>query len=162
MPELAPDEVLVAVMASSINYNTVWSAMFEPIPTFHFLKQNARQGGWATRHDQPYHVLGSDCSGVVVRTGIGVRRWKPGDHVIVHPGYIDEQEPATQGDGVLGDEAAGLGLRDQLRRPGRVRRRPGQPNAAQARPPDAGRRPQSARCARGPPTGCWSATAAPR
>src|SRR6185503_14688268 len=71
MPELAPDEVLVAVMASSINYNTVWSAMFEPIPTFHFLKQNARQGGWATRHDQPYHVLGSDCSGVVVRTGIG-------------------------------------------------------------------------------------------
>jgi crotonyl-CoA reductase len=110
MPELAPDEVLVAVMASSINYNTVWSAMFEPIPTFHFLKQNARQGGWATRHDQPYHVLGSDCSGVVVRTGIGVRRWKPGDHVIVHPGYIDDQEPATQGDGVLGAEVRAWGF----------------------------------------------------
>ncbi|MEU9640325.1 crotonyl-CoA carboxylase/reductase [Streptomyces tendae] len=110
MPELAPDEVLVAVMASSINYNTVWSAMFEPIPTFHFLKQNARQGGWATRHDQPYHVLGSDCSGVVVRTGIGVRRWKPGDHVIVHVAQIDDQEPATQGDGVLGAEARGWGF----------------------------------------------------
>jgi crotonyl-CoA reductase len=27
LPELAPDEVLVAVMASAINYNTVWSAM---------------------------------------------------------------------------------------------------------------------------------------
>jgi hypothetical protein len=26
MPELAPDEVLIAVMASAINYNTVWSA----------------------------------------------------------------------------------------------------------------------------------------
>jgi crotonyl-CoA reductase len=39
MPELAPDEVLVAVMASGINYNTVWSAMFEPIPTFAFLRQ---------------------------------------------------------------------------------------------------------------------------
>ncbi|MDH6223004.1 crotonyl-CoA carboxylase/reductase [Streptomyces pseudovenezuelae] len=110
MPELAPDEVLVAVMASSINYNTVWSAMFEPIPTFQFLKQNARQGGWATRHDQPYHVLGSDCSGVVVRTGIGVRRWKPGDHVIVHVAQIDDQEPATQGDGVLGAEARGWGF----------------------------------------------------
>jgi crotonyl-CoA reductase len=110
MPELAPDEVLVAVMASSINYNTVWSAMFEPVPTFVFLKQNARQGGWATRHDQPYHVLGSDCSGVVVRTGIGVRRWKPGDHVTVHPGYIDDQEPATQSDGVLGDEVRGWGF----------------------------------------------------
>ncbi|GAB3888417.1 hypothetical protein GCM10029964_056030 [Kibdelosporangium lantanae] len=44
MPELAPDEVLVAVMASSINYNTVWSAMFEPLPTFAFLRRFARQG----------------------------------------------------------------------------------------------------------------------
>ncbi|CAM5507930.1 Crotonyl-CoA carboxylase/reductase OS=Streptomyces alboniger OX=132473 GN=ccrA PE=4 SV=1 [Streptomyces alboniger] len=110
MPELAPDEVLVAVMASSINYNTVWSAMFEPIPTFRFLKQYARQGGWAERHDQPYHVVGSDCSGVVVRTGIGVRRWKPGDHVVVHPVHVDEQEPATHGDGMLGDEMRAWGF----------------------------------------------------
>jgi crotonyl-CoA reductase len=110
MPELAPDEVLVAVMASSINYNTVWSAMFEPIPTFRFLKQNARQGGWAERHDQPYHVVGSDCSGVVVRTGVGVRRWKPGDHVVVHPAHVDEQEPATHGDGMLGGEQRAWGF----------------------------------------------------
>jgi crotonyl-CoA reductase len=41
MPELAPDEVLVAVMASSINYNTVWSATFEPVSTFGFLKRFA-------------------------------------------------------------------------------------------------------------------------
>ncbi|MGA0136453.1 MAG: crotonyl-CoA carboxylase/reductase, partial [Ilumatobacteraceae bacterium] len=34
VPELAPDEALVAVMASSINFNTVWSAIFEPISTF--------------------------------------------------------------------------------------------------------------------------------
>lgn len=45
MPELAPDEVLVAVMASSINYNTVWSAMFEPLPTFNFLARMGKQGG---------------------------------------------------------------------------------------------------------------------
>ncbi|NIY64033.1 crotonyl-CoA reductase [Streptomyces malaysiensis] len=110
MPELAPDEVLVAVMASSINYNTVWSAMFEPIPTFHFLKQNARQGGWATRHDQPYHVLGSDCSAVVVRVGTGVRRWKPGDHVTVHPVHVDDQQPETHGDGMLGSEQRAWGF----------------------------------------------------
>ena len=30
-PELAPDEVYVAVMASSINFNTVWSSIFEPV-----------------------------------------------------------------------------------------------------------------------------------
>ena len=53
MPQLAPDEVLIAVMASAINYNTVWSAMFEPIPTFRFLERLGRQGGWDARHDLP-------------------------------------------------------------------------------------------------------------
>jgi crotonyl-CoA reductase len=102
MPELAPDEVVVAVMASSINYNTVWSATFEPVPTFEFLKRGARQGGWAARHDRPYHVVGSDASGVVVRVGAGVRHWKPGDHVVVSCVQVDEQEPATHADAMLG------------------------------------------------------------
>src|ERR1700722_2901618 len=82
MPELAPDEVLVAVMASSINYNTVWSATFEPIPTFRFLEQLGRRGGWDARHDLPHHVLGTDAAGVVVRTGAAVRRWSVGDRVV--------------------------------------------------------------------------------
>ncbi|MFI6335638.1 crotonyl-CoA carboxylase/reductase [Streptomyces sp. NPDC050535] len=102
MPELAPNEVLVAVMASGINYNTVWSAMFEPIPTFTFLRQFGRQDRWAARHDRPFHVLGSDAAGVVVRTGSGVRRWRVGDHVVVGPTYVDEEEPATHADGMLG------------------------------------------------------------
>ncbi|MFD7500130.1 crotonyl-CoA carboxylase/reductase [Streptomyces sp. NPDC059850] len=109
MPELAPDEVVVAVMASSINYNTVWSAMFEPLPTFDFLKRYAKQGGWAARHDQPHQVPGSDASGVVVRTGSGVRRWQVGDHVLVHPVHVDDQEPATHADGMLGTEQRAWG-----------------------------------------------------
>ena len=36
-PELAPDEVYVANMASAINFNTVWTSIFEPLPTFGFL-----------------------------------------------------------------------------------------------------------------------------
>ncbi|CAM5644262.1 crotonyl-CoA carboxylase/reductase [Streptomyces avidinii] len=104
MPELAPDEVLVAVMASAVNYNTVWSAMFEPIPTFRFLKQFAAQGGWAERHDLPYHVLGSDGAGVIVRKGSGVRRWQVGDHVVTSCVQVDDQEPATHGDGMMGAE----------------------------------------------------------
>ncbi|WP_374776269.1 crotonyl-CoA carboxylase/reductase [Streptomyces sp. NBC_01310] len=104
MPEIAPDEVLVAVMASSINYNTVWSATFEPVPTYSFLKRFARQGGWAARHDLPYHVLGSDASGVIVRVGAGVRRWKTGDHVVVSCVQADDQEPATHADGMMGAE----------------------------------------------------------
>ncbi|MFF3941729.1 crotonyl-CoA carboxylase/reductase [Streptomyces phaeofaciens] len=104
MPELAPDEVVVAVMASSINYNTVWSATFEPLPTFDFLARLGRQGGWAARHDRPQHVLGSDGSGVVVRVGAGVRRWRAGDHVVISCVQADDQEPATHADGMLGSE----------------------------------------------------------
>ncbi|MFF5256582.1 crotonyl-CoA carboxylase/reductase [Streptomyces leeuwenhoekii] len=104
MPEPAPDEVLVAVMASAVNYNTVWSAIFEPIPTFRFLRQFAAQGGWAERHDLPYHQVGSDGAGVVVRTGSAVRHWKTGDHVVVSCVQADDQEAATQADGMLGAE----------------------------------------------------------
>ena len=51
MPELAPDEAYVAVMASSINFNTVWTSIFEPLPTFGFLDRLGREssGGPATR-----------------------------------------------------------------------------------------------------------------
>ncbi|NUS15579.1 MAG: crotonyl-CoA carboxylase/reductase [Streptomyces sp.] len=102
MPDLAPDEVVVAVMASSINYNTVWSATFEPVPTFDFLSRYARQGGFAARHDLPHQVVGSDAAGIVVRTGAGVRHWKTGDHVVASCVQVDEQEPATHADAMLG------------------------------------------------------------
>ncbi|GAB3466639.1 crotonyl-CoA carboxylase/reductase [Streptomonospora sediminis] len=83
-PEPGPNEVLVAVMASSINYNTVWSSIFEPVPTFGFLKRYAKAVPEAAHHEQPFHVLGSDLSGVVLRTGPGVQRWKPGHKVVAH------------------------------------------------------------------------------
>src|ERR687897_2089203 len=63
-PELAPDEVYIAVMASAINFNTVWTSIFEPLPTFQFLKRLAKESVWGARHDQPFHVMGSDASGV--------------------------------------------------------------------------------------------------
>jgi crotonyl-CoA reductase len=109
MPELAPDEVLVAVMASSINYNTVWSAIFEPLPTFDFLRRYGREGGFYARHDRPFHVLGSDAAGVIVRTGAGVRKWKAGDHVVASAVVVDEQEPATHWDGMLGSRQRAWG-----------------------------------------------------
>jgi crotonyl-CoA reductase len=110
MPELAPDEVLVAVMASSVNYNTVWSAIFEPIPTFNFLKRFARLGGFAARHDRPYQIVGSDGVGVIVRVGAGVRRWRIGDHVVISPAYVDDQEHGTHADGMLGAEQRAWGF----------------------------------------------------
>ncbi len=45
VPELAPGEALVAVMASAINYNTVWTSIFEPMSTFAFLERYGRSSG---------------------------------------------------------------------------------------------------------------------
>lgn len=100
LPPLAPDEVLVAVMASSINYNTVWSATFAPVPTFAFLDRLAAEGGWSARHGGDVHVLGSDAAGVVLRTGELVHGWEPGDHVSVHGNWVHAEDPAMQRDGM--------------------------------------------------------------
>jgi crotonyl-CoA reductase len=110
MPELAPDEVLLAVMASAINYNTVWSAMFEPIPTFRFLERLGRNGGWDARHDLPYHVVGSDASGVIVGMGDAVRKWSVGDRVVVYPCAIDYQDPMSQVDGMMASDQRAWGF----------------------------------------------------
>jgi len=83
-PELGPGEALVAVMASAINYNTVWTSIFEPMSTFGFLKRYAKSTPMAQKHDLPYHVVGSDLAGVVLRTGPGVTAWKVGDRVVAH------------------------------------------------------------------------------
>lgn len=100
-PELAPDEVYVAVMASAINFNTVWTSIFEPLPTFGFLDRLGRESVWGARHALPYHVVGSDASGVVVRVGSAVRNWKPGDRVTLHCNYVDDQDPSAHDDSML-------------------------------------------------------------
>ncbi|MCD0450563.1 crotonyl-CoA carboxylase/reductase [Actinocorallia sp. API 0066] len=101
MPEIAPDECVVAVMAAAINFNTVWSAIFEPVPTFAFLEKFGKQGWYGARHDLPYHILGSDGAGVVVRTGVGVKNWKVGDKVVISPAYVDEEDHASYDDGMM-------------------------------------------------------------
>lgn len=101
LPELAPDEAFVAVMASAINFNTVWTSIFEPLPTFDFLRRLGRESRWGARHDLPYQVVGSDGAGVVVRVGSAVRRWRPGDRVTIHCNYVDDQDPGAHDDSML-------------------------------------------------------------
>ena len=104
VPELGPGEALVAVMASSINYNTVWSSIFEPVSTFGFLRRYGRTSPLAKRHDLPYHVIGSDLAGVVLRTGPGVHAWKPGDQVVAHCQSVELESPLGHNDTMLDPE----------------------------------------------------------
>lgn len=101
LPELAPDEAYVAVMASSINFNTVWTSIFEPVSTFGPLARLGRESEWAKRHDLPYQVVGSDAAGVVLRVGSAVRNWKPGDRVTVHCNHVDDQDPSAHDDSMM-------------------------------------------------------------
>jgi crotonyl-CoA reductase len=103
LPELAPDEAYVAVMASSINFNTVWTSIFEPLSTFGFLDRLGRESMWGKRHALDYHVIGSDASGVVLRVGSAVRNWKPGDRVAVHCNHVDDQDPSAHDDSMMGN-----------------------------------------------------------
>jgi crotonyl-CoA reductase len=103
-PELGPGEALVAVMASAINYNTVWTSIFEPMSTFGFLKRYGRTSPLAKRHDLPYHVVGSDLAGVVVRTGPGVHAWQPGDEVVAHCLNVELEHPDGHNDTMLDPE----------------------------------------------------------
>ncbi len=101
VPELAPDEAYIAVMASAINFNTVWTSIFEPLPTFGFLDRLGKESRWGARHALDYHVVGSDASGVVLRTGSAVRNWKVGDKVTVHCNFVDDQDPSAHDDSML-------------------------------------------------------------
>src|SRR3954468_4352517 len=101
VPELAPGEALVAVMASAINYNTVWTSIFEPVSTFSFLERYGRTSEFAKRHDLPYHVVGSDLAGVILRTGPGVTKWKPGTEVVAHCLSVELEDAEGHDDTML-------------------------------------------------------------
>ncbi|MFY0406277.1 crotonyl-CoA carboxylase/reductase [Solicola sp. PLA-1-18] len=104
VPELAPGEALVAVMASAINYNTVWTSIFEPVSTFSFLERYGRLSDITKRHDLPYHVVGSDLAGVVLRVGSGVNKWKPGQEVVAHCLSVELESPDGHDDTMMDPE----------------------------------------------------------
>ena len=83
------DEVLVYVMAGGVNYNGVWAGLGVPISPLDV-------------HKHPFHIAGSDASGIVWACGSKVRRWKVGDEVIVHCNQDDgDDEDCNGGDPLL-------------------------------------------------------------
>ncbi|MGR3474497.1 MAG: crotonyl-CoA carboxylase/reductase [Sulfitobacter sp.] len=84
VPQLDSQDVLVLVMAAGINYNGVWAARGVPISPF-------------DGHGEPYHIAGSDASGIVWAVGDKVTRWKVGDEVVIHCNQDDGDDEECNG-----------------------------------------------------------------
>ncbi len=83
-PEIDSHEVLVLVMAAGVNYNGVWAALGTPISVFDV-------------HKAPYHIAGSDASGIVWKVGRKVKTWKVGDEVVIHCNQDDGDDEECNG-----------------------------------------------------------------
>ncbi|NCA28948.1 MAG: crotonyl-CoA carboxylase/reductase [Proteobacteria bacterium] len=100
-PNLNDDEVLVKVKSSALNYNSIWSSLSHPISPFQLINGHIYRNKQDISHLQDYAIFGSDASGVVVRVGKNVRKWKENDEVIIHCNIIDTEESIAQMDGML-------------------------------------------------------------
>ncbi|MDP9103891.1 MAG: crotonyl-CoA carboxylase/reductase [Pseudomonadota bacterium] len=83
-PTIGDDECLILVMAAGVNYNGVWAALGTPVSPF-------------DGHKQPFHIAGSDASGIVWAVGRKVKRWKCGDEVVVHCNQDDGDDEECNG-----------------------------------------------------------------
>jgi crotonyl-CoA carboxylase/reductase len=84
-PRPGPGEALVYVMAAGVNYNNVWAALGRPVDVI-AARQKAGEA-------EPFHVGGSDASGIVWAVGEGVDSVRVGDHVVAHCGVWDLADP---------------------------------------------------------------------
>jgi len=82
--ELDSHDVLVLVMAAGVNYNGVWAALGKPVSTL-------------DGHKHPFHIAGSDASGIVWAVGSKVKRWKVGDEVVIHCNQDDGDDEQCNG-----------------------------------------------------------------
>ena len=89
--ELEPDQVLVWVMAAGINYNNVWAALGSPVDVI-----KARQKDPYFGDQSPFHIGGSDASGVVWKVGSAVTNVQVGDQVVIHCGVWSQNDPVVK------------------------------------------------------------------
>ena len=124
--ELDSHDVLVLVMAAGVNYNGVWAALGTPISPLDV-------------HKNPFHIAGSDASGIVWAVGSKVKRWKVGDEVVIHCNQDDgDDEECNGGDPMFSPSPAHLGLRDARRLVRAVLPRAGPPADGAAQASDLG------------------------
>lgn len=85
VPDIGPDEALIAVKAAGVNFNGAWVCRGVPVPLSRL------------KTGSDFIITGSDASGVVVRVGSAVRNWRPGDEIVVHCNMSCGQCPVCNG-----------------------------------------------------------------
>ncbi|MEO1677925.1 MAG: crotonyl-CoA carboxylase/reductase [Pseudomonadota bacterium] len=83
-PAIDSHDVLVLVMAAGVNYNGVWASLGQPISPL-------------DGHGEPYHIAGSDASGIIWAVGDKVKNWKVGDEVVIHCNQDDGDDEECNG-----------------------------------------------------------------
>jgi crotonyl-CoA carboxylase/reductase len=91
VPPVGIGEALVLVMAAGINYNNVWAARGVPVDV---CQVHGRFG-----EPTAFHIGGSDAAGIVYAVGDGVQDVHVGDHVVVHCGQWDADDPVVAAGG---------------------------------------------------------------
>src|SRR3990167_2379090 len=71
IPELKDNEILIAVMAAGVNYNSVWASYGYPLD---IIGNRQRTG----EGKEDFHIAGSDCSGIIYQVGKNIKNRKVG------------------------------------------------------------------------------------
>ncbi len=81
--EIGPDEALVYILASDVNFNDIWAATGIPVSPF-------------DGHDEDVHISGSGGVGLIAKLGEALRRegrLEVGQLCVVYPGQSDPHSP---------------------------------------------------------------------
>ena len=89
VPTPGPKQVLVWVMAAGVNYNNVWAALGQPVDVI----ENRRKRFGS---EEPFHIGGSDASGIVWAVGEDVDDVAVGEEVVLSCNMWDENAPDIQ------------------------------------------------------------------
>ena len=103
IPKIDDLEVLIKVKSSSLNYNSLWSAMCHPMTPIQLISSHIQRNPAYKGHLEDHFIFGSDASGVIKKIGKNVQGWSEGDEVVIHCNVVNEFDSNVQNDGMLSE-----------------------------------------------------------
>ena len=101
VPKIKPDEILIKIKSSALNYNNIWSSLCYPLTPDQLVSSYIKRNPNAKDHDQDFFIFGSDASGIIEKVGKNINQWVEGDEVIIHCNVVNEFDNLIQQDGML-------------------------------------------------------------